>query len=500
MGVASGSPVTASNTNQAFIDANTDDQTIGKLDLSNTDPASGPSVINVQREINSLDSFTGRTSGSVYNSIPAWVSTDAGTPSDNLTQRSEALTSKFNLSTGHSHDGSAASGAPIQSASIVNVQLKGYMIDGTDLIGATGSSIDVSTEFTLKTPSSSATVKGVVVNAPYNKVPLWDSNLDFIKAPGGDIVYGRLTESSGVWTLSFYYLNASVETVYSFPSAYDVKWKYQELYNPIADPNFNYSDWIFAPSDNATADVIDATELVYGKVIYSNAAPPAIASAGAKGGSIQKVAYGDHTHEGVHAVKAFGQSDIYGDVTFKAGAGISLNQTGSQIEIVGTTAVVSYQEGFSNPVNGVNDTFGPLTNTVATADSILVVVDGVVQENTHWSLVSQSVVFGASYIPQTGQKVYVYYLTTGSVTPPPAPTGTVFVEYFTLSSTDATNKYVTVSNTPASPARVMLDVIGGTAQEFNVDFTVVSNQIRWNGYALDGILTTGDKLRVWYQS
>lgn len=499
-GVVSGSPVSASNSNSAWIAKNGDDQTIGKLDLANTDAPSGPTVQNVQREINSLDSFTGRTPASNYNATPAWTNNDVGTGSDNLKTRTDLITQKFNATAGHNHSGGAGQGPKILASNIDQVQLKGYMVDGTDLIGVTGSSVDVSTEMGVSVPSNSPIVVGVVVNSPYNKIPLWDQNTDFIKNLTGDIIYGRLTESSGVWTLSFYYLNGSVETSYSFSIGQDIKWKYQSLYNPISDPNFIYSDWIFAPSDNATADILDATESVYGKVIFENVAPPAIASAGDKGGSSVKVAYGDHTHEGVHSVKAFGEADILGDVTLKAGTGIALTQTGNQIQIDGTSAVTAFQEFPSGLVNGVNDTFGPLTNTVNSAESVLVVIDGAVQEKTHWSLVGQSIVFGASYIPVTGQKVYVYYLTTGAIPTPPPPTGTVNVEYFTLTLTDATNKYVTLAFTPSSAATVMLDVIGGTAQEFNVDFTVVSDQLRWNGYALDGILATGDKLRVWYQS
>lgn len=42
---------------------------------------------------------------------------------------------------------------------------------------------------------------------------------------------------------------------------------------------------------------------------------------------------GDHAHEGVHSIAATGQPEILGDATLSAGAGITLTQTASDIEI-----------------------------------------------------------------------------------------------------------------------------------------------------------------------
>ena len=87
------------------------------------------------------------------------------------------------------------------------------------------------------------------------------------------------------------------------------------------------------------------------------------------------------------------------------------------------------------------------------------------------------------------------------------------VDYFTLSASDASNQYVTLSYTPDSTS-VALDICGGSAQLFrpgNGDFGVSINdgtgQIIWNNpsFNLYSILNTAnydstnpDKLRVIY--
>lgn len=120
MGVIDGQAVSAAVTNPAFLDANADDTALGKINLSNTEPASGPPVINTQREVNSLDSFTGRAAGAVYNDLPAFTSNDVGAAGDDLFDRTDALTERFNDTLGHSHDGTPGEGPPVSlSTSVV---------------------------------------------------------------------------------------------------------------------------------------------------------------------------------------------------------------------------------------------------------------------------------------------------------------------------------------------------------------------------------------------
>lgn len=69
--------------------------TAGKVDLSNTASESGSAIVNVQRELNSLSSYSGKDINVAKDNLPTWVSTAVGASADNLTERAEALTAKF---------------------------------------------------------------------------------------------------------------------------------------------------------------------------------------------------------------------------------------------------------------------------------------------------------------------------------------------------------------------------------------------------------------------
>ena len=73
-----------------------------------------------------------------------------------------------------------------------------------------------------------------------------------------------------------------------------------------------------------------------------------------------------------------------------------------------------------------------------------------------------------------------------------------YAQYFTLSSTDITNKYVTLTNTPTQPAETQMTILGGILQIYGFDFTVSGNQLTWSGTDLDGWLSAGDELFVYY--
>jgi hypothetical protein len=78
------------------------------------------------------------------------------------------------------------------------------------------------------------------------------------------------------------------------------------------------------------------------------------------------------------------------------------------------------------------------------------------------------------------------------------------VFYWQLNSTDVLNKYVQLDGTFVGVNNVALDLIGGTAQMVNAslpadgDFytTGGDTRISWAGTALDGIMASGDQLRV----
>lgn len=423
MGVNDGQPVNAAVTNPAFLDANADDTALGKITFANiSDPTvSGPTLINAQREFNAIATYTGKTINTPIATTPPWVNSQVGNTIDSLFARVDALTERFDGIVGHNHDGTDGEGPTIGASGITPIPYKGYFIQGIMIPGATGGSTDVSADFISDIPSNGPTTLGVVVNTPYNKnilrqgsgVNKGDEILDGL----GNQVYGRLTESSGVWTETYFVDIAGVETPYSFGAPQDIDWYYQELFNPLTTTPV-YDPMAFIPSENATADILDASEIQAGKVLLANAAPGAIASAGAKGVGT-RAAKIDHTHEGVHSVGIFGMgSPLLGDVLIKAGSNITLSFD------AGTLKIDSTGGGGGG--------------------------------------------------------------------------GTPTVEYRTIDSGEAAAKSLTLSGTPAVSASTLLDPIGGGAQEYGVDYAVVGNILSWASLGLDGILTTGDKLRIVY--
>lgn len=94
MSVSDGQVANQTTFNNAFLSRNSDSNTTGIIALDNTDALSGSSVVNIQREHNAHSSYSGMPLNSDKDVKPAWVSTAVGTPTDDQTQRSEALTVK----------------------------------------------------------------------------------------------------------------------------------------------------------------------------------------------------------------------------------------------------------------------------------------------------------------------------------------------------------------------------------------------------------------------
>lgn len=264
-GINDGQRVNAANSNAAWLAKNGDDTTVGKLGLNNPDTASGTSITNLQREQNAIWSFLGGIINQVKTYLPTWSNNNGFTSTDSVKDRVDSISGKFNSTSGHGHTGAAGDGPAISSSSLANVVLRGFQVRGVDISSPSGSSINVSTQMTGKSVSSGQTVKGVVVSSPYNEVVikrLTGSESDtHIEDSSGNVVFGRLTHSAGVWTLSFFTDVSGTETAYTMTAgdtSAGIKWWYIELFNPITDAPV-YPEHIFIPSDNYTQDILDAS-------------------------------------------------------------------------------------------------------------------------------------------------------------------------------------------------------------------------------------------------
>ena len=374
--VNDGQSVSAAVTNPAFLDAQTDDTANGKIDFANTDGASGPTVTNTQREQNSLNSFTGRTAGSAFNATPVYANNNGFTAGENILARADALSGKFHASTGHMHSGAAGDGPPVPSSSISAVPLRGYFVQAVDITGATGTTSDVSTQMTGFPVSTGSGVQGVVVTTVYNRVVIRqatgvNTGDDYVDG-SGNVVYGRITESAGTWTLSYYVDLSGTETAYSFASASNVRWYFQQLFNPIINAPV-YSEFAIIPSDNVTADVITATTTQQGKTQLATAAGSAVAATGTAGTANATVANSDHVHAGLHSIAKNGSAQILGDATLTGGTGVTLTQVGNDISIAAGSGSGTGARNYVTNWDAETDTTGWATYADAAAN---IPVDG----------------------------------------------------------------------------------------------------------------------------
>lgn len=91
MSVSDGQKANALNFNAAYLSRKIDTDTVGRIDLLNSEAESGASIVNVQRELNGQASFVGDTINGVKDRLPAWISNVIGLVSDTVKARVDAI-------------------------------------------------------------------------------------------------------------------------------------------------------------------------------------------------------------------------------------------------------------------------------------------------------------------------------------------------------------------------------------------------------------------------
>lgn len=267
MTVSNGQLANQNTFNTSFMSREVDTDTVGKVDLLNPEVASGASVINSQRFINAVASALGMTTAEVYNFLFTYSSNIVGAANDTVLARLNALTLKYRGTTGlgHAHSGVDGDSEKISAANLLNINQYFAEWQVATKTGVTGSSTVITTEMSGKTPGGTSSQLGVITSAPSNRAILYNSvNGEAFEDAEGQKVYGRVTESAGVWTLSFYTNEAGVETAYSFGSSSDVQFFFLEVFSLATRPTIP-STPEFGSLDT-TADVVDATTLLRGLV------------------------------------------------------------------------------------------------------------------------------------------------------------------------------------------------------------------------------------------
>ena len=240
-----------------------DTDTVGKVDLLNPASESGPTFLNIQRLANSIASMLGITTAEVYNYLYSWPNNYIGGINDTVLQRINALIANFDGTTGHDHDGTNGKSKKISASNLLDInQFLAYR-QAINFNAASGLSVDISTEMSGKTPGGSSSSLGVITTPPNNRVYIKDSLTEtFIEDAEGQRVYGRITESGGAWTLSFFTNEAGIETAHTLASV-NISIYFWEVFNLATRPTIPSDPAEFGTLD-ITSDVNDASDTIRG--------------------------------------------------------------------------------------------------------------------------------------------------------------------------------------------------------------------------------------------
>lgn len=263
MSISDGQKVDATNSNAAWMSRTSNTDTIGEVDLLN---ASYTNLISLQRIITEALSALGVSNEAATDSNANTYSSN--TTGINTLDRKAAigvLDALFNGASGHTHDGTDGQGAQIDANDLDNFNNLFTEFGEDTYSSASGTSIDVSTEFSGKSSGGDANTEGVLTTAPTNYIQLIESTTgQEIEDSEGLRVYGRLTESAGTWTLSFYVNDAGVETAHNL-SSQDINFLYREVFDAANRPTIGANVATY-DSLQVIADIPDASASQRGAV------------------------------------------------------------------------------------------------------------------------------------------------------------------------------------------------------------------------------------------
>lgn len=77
-------------------------------------------------------------------------------------------------------------------------------------------------------------------------------------------------------------------------------------------------------------------------------------------------------------------------------------------------------------------------------------------------------------------------------------TDSLHQQFYEITSTDVTNKYITLEYTPVDPLKVDVVIYGGIHQRSMVDFLVTGNVLSWDGLALESLIELDHYLNITY--
>lgn len=185
---------------------------------------------------------------------------------------------------------------------------------------------------------------------------------------------------------------------------------------------------------------------------------------------------------------------VGGEVYYNSTTGLIRYYNGIELEWddVGSKSI-GVQESPVGAVNGINTDYD-ITNAPLNEEAITVYVNGLIIPKSEWSYSAPTITLATA--PTTGSDVYVFYISKGNPASPIVSAGVNNVVYHQVTAGEEAAKLFVLPSTPITPTKTLVDVVGGSTQEYNVDFTISGVSFDWDGLGLDGDLTAGDVVRI----
>jgi hypothetical protein len=324
VGVVNGQLANQTSFNDGFMSRKDDTNTIGKIDLLNVlDTASGPTMLNIQRIVNSIASALGMTTGEVYNFLLTWTeSYVGGTNPSTAKAKIQALANLFSGATGHAHTGVDGDAKKVSAFDLVNFNIFSAEWQKVSVGIASGIVSDITSEMSTKNFGGTSTQVGVITSAPFNKtVILKLPKNDQVEDAEGQIIYGRITYIGAQWLLNYYTNENGVETAYNFTVPTNIDCYFLEVFNSSTRPTIPSSPAMFGTLD-VTADVIDATVLLRGLI-----------------NTLTQIFAGNKTFTGITTVSNLANSTINTDGAFIVSGGVGIAKSlfiGMALDVLGS--------------------------------------------------------------------------------------------------------------------------------------------------------------------
>ena len=85
------------------------------------------------------------------------------------------------------------------------------------------------------------------------------------------------------------------------------------------------------------------------------------------------------------------------------------------------------------------------------------------------------------------------------INPNPLSSSIIIQETHTITESEEMSKKFTLSLKPDNGSDFFCTIVGGTAQIYNIDYTIIEQDFLWEGFQLDGLLTKLDTVIVRYK-